>query len=124
MEAFWDIVGRVLVPLLAVIGSLYAVWRGVQKDRVVAANELAENIDTHTIALIQSAQEVQTAALTRAEAEIEKLRKRNDDLHDTVNRVVGQLGETKVQHQQCQDDLRDIGNRLRIAEGRIAELGG
>jgi hypothetical protein len=110
----------IVIPLLAVAATWYSIRRGVKRDRKTTE----ETIDAHLIALIQSAQDVQAGAIGRAEAEIVKLRTRNDTLHDSVNRAIGKLGIAETSHRQCQIQLEQLEERLHAAEAKIAELGG
>lgn len=74
----------------------------------------------------------------RLTEEIARVRGKNDAMHDQLNSTFARMAELKAEHTRCTQDLNALGEkqrtteedlhhtneRLRIAEARIAELGG
>lgn len=112
---------------LSATGSVLATILGA------AAVVLARRNDTKGIALQEERQafELQAEAMTlqsqqmdRVLAESDRVRARNEQMHESLNTALAKVAEITVKHERCERDLNALGNRLRIAEARITELGG
>jgi len=113
--------------LLTALAAVLAAWALIQQRR----NEKRQALELARISQqsatkdeIQQAFDLQQVAMENLAKDNEGLRKRQGELHDTVNRLVGQLGVMTVNHRGCEEQLDRIAERLRIAEARIHELGG
>lgn len=112
-------VGGVLGALASVMGA-YAVVQSRKTEQKSASREET-----------QQALDAQSQLLDRYEKRIEHLEARNNELHTRVNNALGELAIAKQQHRECEEQLRvtraeyeQLCSRLRIAEAKIAELGG
>lgn len=122
--------GTILGGVGTLIASVVGAFALIQKHRTdhriaetegkkANSEETQQAFDLQDLAM----QEV-VASNSRLVAEIARVREKNDKYHDDINRILGTLGEVKARERRCQDDLNALGDRLRIAEARIAELGG
>lgn len=102
--------------ILTAIASVMASWALILARR--NENRSATKDET------QQAFDLQQIAMANIERDNHRLRERTDELHNTVNRVVGKLGEVTTQHARCEDQLDTVLTRLRQAEARIHELEG
>lgn len=105
------------------IGTFVGSWALFQAKKTESKAATREEVN--------QAFEMQGTMLNRYKEDNDRLRGRNDQMHDTINRLVAQVAETKVKHEKCEKDtnaiadrLRIAENHLRVAEARISELGG
>lgn len=105
-------VGGILAAVASVMGSWALILARRNETRSFTKDETQQAFD------------LQQTAMGNLERDNERLRKRQDQLHDTVNRVVGKLGAMTTQHARCEEQLDTVLTRLRNAEARIHELGG
>lgn len=110
-------------PILLAVGGLFtavasvlAAWAVVVARRNEKQNATKEEVG--------QAFELQQKSMENVERDNERLRKRQDELHNQVESLVGRLGETTTRHRRCEESLDEMFERLRLAEARIAELGG
>lgn len=103
-------------PILTAVASVLAAWALILNRR----NEKRSATKDET----KQAFELQQVAMENILADNQRLRARHDELHDTVNTVVGKLGQVTSHHARCEQQLDDVISRLRNAEARIHELGG
>jgi hypothetical protein len=109
-----------VVGFLAYMGNR----KNAQKQAAIDAKKADTSETQQAFDLQDRAMQDLIASNKRLTNEVGRVRDKNDEQHDTINRILGQLGETKAREQQCQRDLNALGDRLRLAEARIAELGG
>lgn len=110
-------------PILLTLGGVLTAISGVMGAWAVILGRRNEKRSA-TKDETQQAFDLQQLAMENVSKDNERLRKRQDDLHDQVNRLVGQLGEVTVNHRKCEDQLIELGERLRLTEAQIHELGG
>lgn len=109
--------------VLTAVASVLASWsfvlarRNERRGQEIAAHSATKE-ET------QQAFDLQQIAMANMATDNERLRERQGQLHDTVNRVVGKLGEVTAMHTRCEEQLDSVLSRLRDAEARIHELEG
>lgn len=108
LAAFGSLAGSVA----AVIGAYALLQARRTEDKTATREEVGQAFD------------LQDKAMQHIVEENDRLRVRDKDLHDRVNTMAGKLGEMTTKHRQCEATLEDLTSRLRIAESKIAELGG
>lgn len=112
MQAYFAAAGGLLTALAGAMASWALVLARRNERRSANKDETQQAFD------------LQQVAMGNIVADNERLRARQGELHDTVNRVVGKLGEMTTQHARCEEQLDAVIGRLRVAEARIHELGG
>lgn len=105
-----------LGTLSLVVASLAGAYAGIQGRRTEHRSANREEVE--------QAFQFQGEMLENYRKDNQRLQEKTQEMHDTVNRTLGKLGEVTARHQECERNLMDLSSRLSMAEARISELGG
>lgn len=112
MQTILIAAGGLLTAIASVMGSWALILARRNENRSATKDETQQAFD------------LQQISMANMERDNARLRERQGELHDTVNRVVEKLGEVTTMHIRCEEQLDEVLRRLRNAEARIHELGG
>lgn len=129
--------GGIAVLISAVVG-VFAFLQKRYDDKQRAALEKKANKDraeleqkAATREEVQQAFDLQSVAMEQVKTanadlikELARQSGKYEAMHDSLNSALARVAELKAEHTKCTTDLNAMGNRLRLAEARIAELGG
>jgi chromosome segregation ATPase len=96
------------------VASLAGAYAAVQGRRTESRSANREEVE--------QAFEMQGKMLENYRSDNDRLREKQQEMHDTVNRTLGKLGAVTVLHQECERNLESLSARLSAAERRLAEL--
>lgn len=123
---FGVLLGGTGTLLAAVVGALALLQSRRTEHKTATREEVQQAFDLQDKAM----KEIEESN-NRLTLEIERVRGRNDAMHESLNGAYAKMAELSAEHRQCRTDLATLGERLdttqnalHIAEARIAELGG
>lgn len=119
--------------IAALVGGIALVQSRRTESKTATRDEIQQAFDMQDKAML----ELETSN-TRLATEIARVRGKNDAMHETLNTTFAKMAELKAEHSKCTRDLNSLGTELRstnaelkgvrtalrIAEAKIAELGG
>lgn len=113
MDQTWlTAIGAILTAIATVMGAFALVLSRRTEHKSATKEETQQAFD------------LQQVAMKNVLEDNIRLRARQDDLHKSMNSVLGKLGEMTAKHETCDRNLKATNDRLKIAEARILELGG
>lgn len=67
---------------------------------------------------IETAQafELQQQSMANVKEDNDRLRARNDQMHDRLNQAIGSLNTMTINHQRCEQKLEEAGERIAVLD--------